>query len=173
MQIGSATGSFQRPAGVLALHQARTPVFSGNEKQQASSPTGKRFSLTGIFRGWLDRFAEKPPTHPPIERPTTLIHETDMKYGAPHHFQVIDNTTGDVISEVHFQEGPVKEVGRNGVQNEDVLAMVIERLEGLQQTPYAGPETAKALAKIKEGLAWLDARTANRQQRGVEGRNKI
>ena len=35
----------------------------------------------------------------------------------------------DVLCEIHFQEGPIKECGVNGVCNEDLINMVLERLE--------------------------------------------
>lgn len=109
---------------------------------------------------------------------TTVFHEEDdeMKYNAPHHFSVYRNTTlkgnGDTFSHlqnVNFQEGPIKEVGVNGVCNEDLIAMVICRLEHFQKTEWTCRENALAITKLEEALLWLRKRTMGREQRGVEG----
>lgn len=73
---------------------------------------------------------------------------------------------------VSFQEGPIKEVGVNGVTNEALLAIVRDRLQGFQAGPFACRENALALTKIEEALHWLLHRTRERQSRGVEGTNQ-
>lgn len=111
---------------------------------------------------------------------TRVFHEAplDQKFNAPHHFQVHEANLGDVarqtlIAEVDFQEGPILEVGVNGVANEDLLCMVLARLEGFQSSKFACRENAVAITKIEEGLLWLRKRTMGREQRGVEGRHII
>ena len=126
-----------------------------------------RFSLAPNFRA-VPAFGNAAPQ--PL---TTVTHEDNFRYNAPHHFVVKNAVTGDVISKVDFQEGPVKEVGLNGVQNEDLLQMVIARLQAFQNSAFACVENADALKKIQEALAILNARTAKRQSRGVEGTNQV
>lgn len=101
--------------------------------------------------------------------------ETEMKYGAPHHFKVTHETenTGRVISEINFQEGPIKECGVNGVMNEDLIAMVICRLEHFQKTEFSCRENALAITKLEEALLWLRKRTMGRESRGVEGTHSV
>ena len=70
---------------------------------------------------------------------------------------------------IFFQEGPIKEVGINGITNELLLAIVIDRLEGFQSGPYACEENAAALASTKNALSMLQFRTMRRIERGVEG----
>lgn len=70
---------------------------------------------------------------------------------------------------MHFQEGPIKENGVNGVCNEDLIAMVICRLEHFQKSEYSCRENAVAITKLEEALLWLRKRTMGREQRGVEG----
>jgi len=72
---------------------------------------------------------------------------------------------------VEFQKGPIGESGVNGCQNEDLLAIVIDRLQYFQNGHYACRENALALTKIQEALHWLEARTKDRVGRGVEGTN--
>jgi len=91
--------------------------------------------------------------------------------GAYHRYLV----TKDQVSLcfVKFQEGPIGEFGVTGCQNEDLLAIVIDRLKCFQAGPHACEENAKALKKVEEGLGWLRYRTAERVRRGVEGTDKI
>lgn len=92
----------------------------------------------------------------------------EQKYNAPHHFVVTDKD-GLILTVVDFQEGPINEVGVNGCCNEDLLNMVLERLEGFQNSEFKCRENALAITKIEEALLWLRKRTMAREQRGVEG----
>lgn len=74
---------------------------------------------------------------------------------------------------VHFQKGPVGEAGVNGCHQEDLLAIVIHRLQCFQAGPFACRENALALTKLEEAMHWLNHRTASRQKRGVEGTSKV
>lgn len=77
-----------------------------------------------------------------------------------------DVTVHDVIT---FQNGPIQEVGVNGVSNEALLAIVEHRLMGFQSGEYACRENAVALTKLQEAMMWLQKRTRDRIARGVEG----
>lgn len=68
-----------------------------------------------------------------------------------------------------FQNGPIKENGVNGISQEALLAVVIDRLRSFQAGPYACRENAIALTKIEEAMMWLKKRTQDRMARGVEG----
>lgn len=68
-----------------------------------------------------------------------------------------------------FQNGPIGEVGVNGVTHEALLAIVIDRLRSFQAGPYSCRENAIALTKCEEALMWLKKRTHDRTARGVEG----
>ena len=73
---------------------------------------------------------------------------------------------------INFQNGPVAEVGVNGVSIESLLAVAEDRLNGFQSGPYACRENAIALTKIQEAMMWLQKRTRDRMARGVEGTNQ-
>lgn len=63
-----------------------------------------------------------------------------------------------ILVQITFQEGPIKECGVNGVCNEDVIAMVIARLEGVpKKSEFACRENALAITKLEEALLWLQA----------------
>lgn len=72
---------------------------------------------------------------------------------------------------ISFQKEPIKEAGVNGIQSEDLLAIVIDHLQGFQSGTFSCRETAIVLTKCQEALMWLDKRTADRKARGVEGKS--
>lgn len=112
---------------------------------------------------------------------TAVFHEEpeEMKYNAPHHFTVHstakqpENTPQPFIAAIDFQEGPIKECGVNGVMNEDLIAMVITRLEHFQKSQFACRENALAITKLEEALLWLRKRTMGREKKGIEGTHKV
>ena len=112
---------------------------------------------------------------------TRVSHENpeQMKYNAPHHFMVTINKNlkpGEfptVVGEIDFQEGPIKECGVNGVCNEDLIAMVITRLEHFQKSEFSCRENALAITKLEEAMLWLRKRTMGREQRGIEGTHTV
>lgn len=103
--------------------------------------------------------------------------------GACHHYQIngfdaFDNpsnvkgdnqTGGPGRCTVLFQNGPIKEFGVNGVTQEVLLAIVIDRLRSFQAGPYSCRENAIALTHCEDALMWLQRRTSERIKRGVEG----
>lgn len=87
---------------------------------------------------------------------------------------------------IQFQNGPIKEAGVNGISNEALLAVAIDRLRGFQfqrkedgsfdeakRGTYACKENACALTHLEEALMWLQSRTHKRMARGVEGTMKV
>ena len=92
--------------------------------------------------------------------------------GACHKYAIA--TVGEpntVVGMIDFQNGPIKEFGVNGCHQEDLLAIVIDRLQSFQAGPFACRENALALTKIQEAMHWLNHRTNERKTRGVEGTN--
>lgn len=73
------------------------------------------------------------------------------------------------VQTIQFQNGPVKEVGPNGIQNEDLLKIVLDRMEGFNTGPYRCRENSLAITHLEEAIHWLDHRTRDREDRGVEG----
>lgn len=72
-----------------------------------------------------------------------------------------------------FQNGPIATSGINGITNEALLAVVIDRLRGFQSGKYSCRENALALTKCEEALQWLNHRTRQRMARGVEGTHEV
>lgn len=57
----------------------------------------------------------------------------------------------------------------DGTTNEDVLAMLIDRMKYLQEK-FPCRENAIVITKLEESLMWLEKRTADRVKRNVEGK---
>lgn len=104
---------------------------------------------------------------------TYIQHEDDFKFNAPHHFTVFRRGDRKKLCNIDFQEGAIKESGINGVMNEDLIAMVITRLEGFQNSEFRCRENACAITKLEETLMWLRKRTVGRENRGVEGTHTV
>jgi hypothetical protein len=103
--------------------------------------------------------------------------ERDPKNGnASHFYQIVTEAAGPgsvaSLGAVQFQRGPIAENGINGVTNEALLAIVIDRLRGFQSSQHACRENACALTKLEEAMHWLHSRTRSRMARGVEGTSK-
>jgi len=91
--------------------------------------------------------------------------------GGAHHWYRVTGANGDDLGRLHipFQNGPIAEVGVNGITNEALLAIVIDRLRSFQDGPFACDENGHALGAVQTALHWLKVRTRNRMKRGVEG----
>ena len=76
-----------------------------------------------------------------------------------------------MVIDITFQVGPIREVGVNGCAIEDVIDVLVARLEGFQKGPFRCRENALAITKLEEAKHWLNERTRKRQEQGVEGRN--
>lgn len=98
--------------------------------------------------------------------------------GACHSYRITyapDAPVGGVDfldTNIHFQNGPIKEFGVNGISGEALLAIVIDRLRSFQTGPFASDDNAEALKNTQSALDWLQKRTRDRLARGVEGTNQ-
>lgn len=94
--------------------------------------------------------------------------------GACHEYRIDDANalTSASYATVSFQNGAVKENGVNGIHQEDLLVIVLDRLKGFQAGDFSCRENALAITKIEEALHWLNHRTRDRMDRGVEGTSK-
>jgi hypothetical protein len=107
------------------------------------------------------------------ERGGNMSHEYRLAFTPSAGYSRPTTKDGMDYQEVRFQRGPVAEHGVNGITNEALLAIVIDRLEGAQEGPYKSRYNALAITKIEEAVLWLSRRTLDRQARGVEGTSKV
>jgi hypothetical protein len=75
--------------------------------------------------------------------------------------------------QITWQDGPL---GRgkdrkdpNGAFVETVIAAALQRIQYYQKAGFSCRENALAITKLEEALFWLKARTAAREEAGVEG----
>lgn len=80
---------------------------------------------------------------------------------------------GDKTTVLSFQNGPIGEVGVNGITHEALIVVLIDRLQGAQKGKYACRENALMLTKLEEALMWSEERTRGRMARGVEGTHTV
>lgn len=99
--------------------------------------------------------------------------------GANHEYRILvpaglapGRPDDKVKHDISFQNGPIKESGVNGVTQEALLAVVIDRLRSFQSGPFSCRENAIALTHCEDALMWLQRRTVARIKRGVEGTNQ-
>jgi len=108
------------------------------------------------------------------EKYTRVVACDDKEFNSNHKYSV--STTKEpstVLQVVDFQKGAIKEHGVNGVCNEDLIAMVIDRLQSFQESEFKCRENSMAITKLEESLMWLRKRTADRERRNVEGTHNI
>lgn len=74
---------------------------------------------------------------------------------------------------IKFQCGPVQEHGVNGTSIENVIDLLVARLEGFQKGPFACRTNALAITNLQQARMWLEERTRERERRGVEGTNQV
>jgi hypothetical protein len=84
---------------------------------------------------------------------------------AGHEYECVDAGV-----KVVFQNGAVPDVGRNGWQNEEMLEVMISRLNWLN-AQFPCRENSITITKLEEALLWQQKRTANRIARKVEGKH--
>lgn len=87
--------------------------------------------------------------------------------GACHQYVLGVPGVGD--THIQFQNGPIAEAGINGLTNEALLVVLIDRMRGFQSGKFACRENAVALTNLEQALMWLQKRTRERLLRGVEG----
>lgn len=79
--------------------------------------------------------------------------------------------SGELVTPIQFQHGPVKEHGVNGITSEALLAILIHRTKILNNN-FPCEENKRAITYMENALALFEQRTRDRQQRGVEGLNQ-
>lgn len=93
--------------------------------------------------------------------------------GACHEYAVkpkeSNNDQPENFAIVDFQNGAIKEAGVNGCHNEDLIAIVMDRLECFQSGEFACDENQSAYSHLQNALDLLNKRTNDRIERGVEG----
>ena len=109
---------------------------------------------------------------------TIVFREDEFENNAPHHYLITEKnvkegeTQPNILTELLFQNGVLSE-GVNGIMDENLIAIVIDRLTHFQESQYSSKENAMAITKLQEAQHWLMARTASRKLRNVHGTHEV
>jgi hypothetical protein len=104
----------------------------------------------------------------------------DNRITSEHWRDASGNPAGGITQGVglliSWQHGPlgrgITRRGRNGAFVEDVIAAVVDRLEEYQASSFKCSCNQVAIDHLNRALGSLEARTADREERGVEGTHK-
>jgi len=106
----------------------------------------------------------------PVNDRIEITAQGDIGRGGENVNYLVEVPDDDACTvDIYFQNGPIAEVGVNGVTNEVLLAIVIDRLRSLQAGPFKCDDNDYALFAAEDALHWLKERTRDRMERGVEG----
>ena len=97
-----------------------------------------------------------------------------LKLGAPSRggaetLYLVQDTEGEYLTTLKFQDRPIP-AGVNGLTNEFLLEVVIDRLKGFQGGEFPCDHNQRALDKIEEALEILIDRHEEREKRNVQGK---
>lgn len=84
----------------------------------------------------------------------------------PHNFIYVRNDVNSLSFTI--QKGPIKEVGKNGCQVVDVIAVAKHIIEQLN-AKFPCRENSMTITHLDEALMWQEKRTKDRETRQVEG----
>lgn len=110
----------------------------------------------------------------PTNSPTNVaaLDDRDPKAGNASHVYGIQFGGPTDVVRIQFQHGPRGESSSiPGVFDDDLAAILEDRLAGFQSGPYACPENGAALDAIRAYRAALGERVARRIAKGVLGAN--
>jgi hypothetical protein len=103
---------------------------------------------------------------------TYILHDS-KGFNAPHNYIIKNSENDNLLAGIHFQAGPLKESGLNGIFMEDLIAICINRLKHFQNSEFKCKENDEAIKKLEESLMCLRKRTDNRKERNVLGTHEI
>ena len=109
-----------------------------------------------------------------ITNPHTKIYAEPDGHKGEYFISPRDGKETDPAGEfghVNFQDRPVTESRVNGCQVEDLLAIALHRLNKKNYVQESR-EYQKAIDYLDDCLHWLNHRTNDRRNRGVEGTSK-
>lgn len=115
--------------------------------------------------------------NPANDKIEILVADEPGQGGASHLYHLTANDGHPIdgplnLGIIKFQNGPIAEHGVNGVTQEALLAIIIDRLQSFQAGPFKCRENAVALTHLETAKLWLFSRTLDRMQKGVEGTNQ-
>jgi hypothetical protein len=98
---------------------------------------------------------------------TRIFYEYGENGIAPNRYRITKLDGTEPLADLLFQNGVVGEEGANGIMNEDLLCIVLGRMDEFQVKGFECEENSMVILKLKEALQWLRTRDADRGRRGV------
>lgn len=147
-----------------AAHGSHNPKVGGSSPPTAT-PT----------RGW----GRRPPPHPTFS--LTKMMDTSQTYSDVHNLDRDKNPAGGssrgIGYTVTWQNGALgrgeDRKPQNGAFVEDIILVIISRVEFYQRTKFACTQNDETLKHLKAALASMQKRTAEREEREVEGTHEV
>lgn len=115
------------------------------------------------------------PTAIPTCSPTNVaaLDDRDPKAGGASHTYGIQWGGPKEVTVIQFQHGARGVEGSTpGVFDDDLLAIIQDRLEAFQAGPFACDENEEALEAVRAARGHLSERVARRMAKGVLGANE-
>jgi hypothetical protein len=113
-----------------------------------------------------------------IEVKTADLRATD---GAHHKYRIevyagartahdtVEGVEAVEVCELNFQNGGLKEVGANGITDQALLAIILDRVRSFNEGQFRCRENSMIITKGEEMMMWMEKRSNDRARRGVEG----
>lgn len=101
----------------------------------------------------------------PLNQGLTITAGEPAPGGASRNYFIGGDTVGVNLT---FHTGDPKD-GINGISNEALLVILIDRMEGFQAGAFKSRDNAIALTHLEEALLRMQKRTRDRMSRGIEG----
>ncbi len=99
---------------------------------------------------------------------TKMTDELEYKGGLQEDWTIKDDRVRTPYATIKFQSGPMKQQGKNGCLVDDILEVVVARLEELELL-IPNHNNQMAINAVRDAIECLRLRTADRETRGVEG----
>lgn len=92
-------------------------------------------------------------------------------FNAHHYYNIkfVDRNDEVQNHKIRFQEGPIKEYGVNGITDEHLIRIVLERIESFQDSEFKCEDNKAIIYNLKHTLLYMSNRRKERESRGVEG----
>ena len=87
-----------------------------------------------------------------------------------HDFDIKNALDDSLLTSIHFQQGDPFEVGVNGIRNEDLLRILIERVSSFKNSNPNDFENDNALSRLYEAYWWLSQKKVKHKK---EVQNKL
>ncbi len=112
-----------------------------------------------------------------FNREHVIVKTADLRSSDNAHHKYVIEVTRDAPKpdwiaercELNFQNGGLKEVGPNGITDQALIAIVLDRVRSFNDGPFRCRENSMMITKLEEALMWGEKRGNDRARRNVEG----